>query len=160
MLNIYEKRALRNALHEVRDMPKISDTPGICDSLTGVLGSATKQHRYCEKIWQEWPHYSGRTALPVPGEYIYPLWTGTAGELRYDLLDFLITRLSADIAETEAEDAACGHDEFPLPELRSRAPSPERSELILAEHPEIRNPNPKPEARSTKHEAKREGSRA
>lgn len=152
MLNIYEKRALRNALHEVRDMPKISDTPGICDSLTGVLGSATKQRRYCEKIWQEWPHYSGRTALPVPGEYIYPLWTGTAGELRYDLLEFLITRLSADIAETEAEDAACGHDEFPLPELRSRAPSPERSELILAEHPEIRSG--KPGARSTKHETR------
>lgn len=154
MLNIYEKRALRNALHEVRDMPKISDTPGICDSLTGVLGSATKQRRYCEKIWQEWPHYSGRTALPVPGEYIYPLWTGTAGELRYDLLDFLITRLSADIAETEAEDAACGHDEFPLPELRSRTPSPERSELILAEHPEIRSG--KPGARSTKHETRSE----
>lgn len=155
MLNIYEKRALRNALHEVRDMPKISDTPGICHSLTGVLGSATKQHRYCEKIWQEWPHYSGRTALPVPGGYTYPLWTGTAGELRYDLLDFLITRLSADIAETEAEDAACGHDEFPLPELRSRAPSPERSELILAEHL-CRNPKSEPETRSTKHETRSE----
>ncbi len=115
MLNLQEKHRLLDALCEIRDMPKTNDTPGICFSLMFVLEYLKpKQLKYCEKVWQEWPHYSGIRAHPVPSGYAAPRWTGSAGALRYDLLDFLITRLSTDIAETEAEDAACGHDEFPL----------------------------------------------
>lgn len=57
----------------------------------------------------EWPKFSGDKLYPIPSptgndpmdEYDYSddLWTGAYGELRYELLDFLINELTIKIGE-------------------------------------------------------------
>jgi hypothetical protein len=84
-------------LHEALLQVKADHTEtGICDNLY-MLGCEHK----INSLAMEWPKYSGCFWFPVPGPEGYlaseayqnlPKWEGPYGDLRKELLDFLIER--------------------------------------------------------------------
>lgn len=85
------------------DLGPVDRGLGICSS----LAARNKQHYYpccslLDEIVEQWPHFSGSWTYPVPGDgtpYQNPadcfngtpdLWEGKQGELRRDLLEFVI----------------------------------------------------------------------
>lgn len=82
---------------------------GICHS----LGQRNKEYYSCcalfDEIVERWPHFSGSWTYPIPGDgtpYHSPadcfnntpdLWEGRQGELRHDLLQFVIEQCKKQI---------------------------------------------------------------
>lgn len=103
------------ALLEIRDEGPSSNASGICHNLDKNVFIANDKRtdlKECGEVsnWLEfnfvkWPKFSGEIAYPVPTpegvnftpETMYfaqeDQWVGEYGELRYELLDFLIAQL-------------------------------------------------------------------
>ena len=78
---------------------------GICQNLLNIMGSGcfVQQSDWFDHIIKMWPKYSGNSMFPVPSgdesippdcAYVYcqNVWEGKYGELRKELLDFLIEK--------------------------------------------------------------------
>lgn len=99
-----EKEALLAALYRVKF--SVFKTHGIC----GEIGP----HRACfdkrgglRRLFGLWPKFSGNSTFPVPGgEEAFRLaagtkrmWSGEYGQLRKELLNFMIEQLEKELAE-------------------------------------------------------------
>lgn len=88
---------------ELLDLGPVDRGAGICHSL--VMRNRKTYPEFCatfDDIVEQWPHFSGSWVYPVPGDgtpYQNPgdcfnrtpdLWEGRQGELRRDLLEFVI----------------------------------------------------------------------
>ena len=84
---------------------------GICTNIDEEFDQ--NWDHWLEHMFQSWPHYSGCEAYPVPHP-VYPgndvmaldcyhcagnKWEGAYGELRIELLEFLITNLTDQLNE-------------------------------------------------------------
>lgn len=90
---------------ELLDKGPVDPTLGICNSLSqrNRLGYYTVV-RLLDEIVETWPKFSGSFSYPIPcdgTDYTNPgdcfnsvenLWEGTQGELRYELLHFIIKK--------------------------------------------------------------------
>lgn len=108
---MYYKTELLEILLKIKQqVPK--ECKGICDNvdlfypneLTDQLAADWLATKFCE-----WPLFSGDIDFPVPSldscsaDTMYLVtenyWTGDYGELRYELLDFLIQELTKELSE-------------------------------------------------------------
>lgn len=95
---------------ELLDLGPVDRELGICNSLA-VRSNGEFYNCVClfERIVEQWPHFSGSLTYPVPGDgtdYTNPgdcfnrvenLWEGTQGELRRELLHFIIQQCKREI---------------------------------------------------------------
>ena len=84
---------------------------GICFNTSQIVGDdGCVAYDVIEYLSPKWPKYSGDIAYPVPSpngketpmyayNYSDNLWTGEYGQLRYELLDFLIEELTKAVEE-------------------------------------------------------------
>ena len=96
---------LLTQLVDLRDRHKHKFTEGICKYIT------FEQKRHVEPIFKIWPKFSGQRNFPVPsphksvshgGAYFkYNRWSKKSkyGQLRYELLDFVITTIEQQLKE-------------------------------------------------------------
>ena len=101
----YDLYDLLKVLKELRDIHKPNCSKGICSFLT------ESQQAICRSIWVKWPKYAGSPCFPVPhprtmglghgAYYVYHRWNKKSkyGQLRYELLDFLITTVEQQLKE-------------------------------------------------------------
>lgn len=99
---------LHDALVDIRAKKKAGfsfgglDRVGIC-TLVHFEYAIKKSATQMKKLWVDWPKYSGEIDYPVPSpdpidnaQSIFwgwkNKWTGEYGQLRYELLDYLIER--------------------------------------------------------------------
>ena len=88
---------------ELLDKGPVDPTLGICHSLRQRNGQGYyKAASLLEGIVETWPKFSGSSAYPIPGDgtdctdpsdcfnRVVDLWEGKQGELRHDLLHFIV----------------------------------------------------------------------
>ena len=104
-----EYENLAKTCQELLDLGPVDREAGICHSLV-MRNLGTPRYSKCRQLFDEiverWPHFSGNWVYPVPGDgtpYQNPqdcfnrtpdLWEGRQGELRRDLLEFVIATCS------------------------------------------------------------------
>ena len=103
--------AVLEALIKVKGV-EIEDVQfGICANTRYIVDDGSYvAYNVIEYLSPKWPKYSGDIAYPVPSpngketpmyayNYSDNLWTGEYGQLRYELLDFLIEELNKAVEE-------------------------------------------------------------
>ncbi len=99
---------LQLALRAVKRLREILDNPatirdpdfGICMNLE--LGDAG--YKLVRELSIAWPKYTGDPSFPVPGDYSYTArykWVGAYGDLRRELVAYLIAELERRIRKTK-----------------------------------------------------------
>lgn len=123
-------KTLLTVLHSIRENIGKSKE-GICNQIVDNYQSIKRastlnaMYRICQSIWITWKYYSGSIHFPVPAPVkpshtpdepimlnlqdgaalaaflLSPRWTGSYGELRRDLLNFLISEVEARIKDVD-----------------------------------------------------------
>lgn len=115
-VHYFDGKDLLAALRAIRERVPYLDR-GLCENATATLycffGARIKNHinawNLLFKEAEKWPHFSGDPMYPIPHPHkrdLYPIhayeqaknkWSGAYGALRYELLDFLISRLEYEV---------------------------------------------------------------
>jgi hypothetical protein len=96
----HQYSAVLAALLNIRGHGPVNPHLGICKNLDDQLDSQTCGYRFVESNCSDWEHFSGCTTYPVPPARVADMrtpqykWDRSTrhGQLRYDLLDYLIER--------------------------------------------------------------------
>lgn len=113
MFDISVKKEIYNALVRIKEGEIKDRHSGICQSL-GCILQPTVYNPHSVSVGfviiysQGWQHHSGNHVYPVPEQYApseegeppcgWDYWNGKEGELRYDLLNYLIDKLGNEIS--------------------------------------------------------------
>lgn len=122
-MDIELKKRFLKSMQELKSLQDPEENPnldfGICGALLFLhtLDSDDDQlvdeffqwKRWAKSTWSQWPKYSGYREFPVPSDTarLTPerkfygscdKWSGQYGQLRMELLDFLIAKMEEEIA--------------------------------------------------------------
>lgn len=97
VLNKRDKGIVLRALYKLKSIGPVRNGMGICYNLRHRSTSRNFGFYCFVRYWSVgWEHHSGNPSFPIPRKAYRnsdAMWTDRAGELRYNLIDYLIKKV-------------------------------------------------------------------